>query len=323
MIKNYLFSISLTLFSMFLFAKPISESTAQQIGANFLNTKTSLPANVSELTLVYTMTNQTQTTPYFYVFNIGNKGFIIVSGDDTVFPVLGYSDEGVFVTEKIAPQVAKWLENYKDQIRYVVENNIPTTTEIQAEWEELQKNKTAFKNTFSTFSSQAVSPLIQTKWDQSPHVNAQCPFDNSYNQLTVTGCVATTMAQIMKYWSYPAQGSGFNSYNHPTYGTLSANFGATTYNWSAMPNYVNSANSAVATLMYNCGVAVEMNYGVSATGGSGSYVIIDNSPTPQQTAEYAFKTFFSYDDSTLQGILRSNYSDTDWIDLLKNELSAS
>ncbi len=326
MIKKLLFSILLTMFSMLLFAKPVSESTAKQVGANFLSTKTSLPANVSELTLVYTMTNHTQTIPYFYVFNIENKGFIIVSGDDTVLPVLGYSDEGIFVTENIALQVAKWLENYKEQIRYIVENNIPATTEIQAEWEELQKDRTLLKtqqSAYSTFSTQAVSPLVQTKWNQAPYVNAQCPYDNSYNELTVTGCVATAMAQIMKYWNYPAQGSGFHSYNHPTYGTLSANFGATTYNWNAMPNYVNSANSAVATLMYHCGVGVEMNYGVSATGGSGSYVIIDYSPTPQQTAEYAFKTYFDYDNTTLQGVLRSNYSDTNWINLLKNELDAS
>ncbi|MFA5555635.1 MAG: thiol protease/hemagglutinin PrtT [Flavobacteriaceae bacterium] len=326
MIKKLLFSILLTMFSMLLFAKPVSESTAKQVGANFLSTKTSLPTNVSELTLVYTMTNHTQTIPYFYVFNIENKGFIIVSGDDTVLPVLGYSDEGIFVTENIALQVAKWLENYKEQIRYIVENNIPATTEIQAEWEELQKDRTLLKtqqSAYSTFSTQAVSPLVQTKWNQAPYVNAQCPYDNSYNELTVTGCVATAMAQIMKYWNYPAQGSGFHSYNHPTYGTLSANFGATTYNWNAMPNYVNSANSAVATLMYHCGVGVEMNYGVSATGGSGSYVIIDYSPTPQQTAEYAFKTYFDYDNTTLQGVLRSNYSDTNWINLLKNELDAS
>lgn len=326
MIKKLLFSILLTMFSMLLFAKPVSESTAKQVGANFLSTKTSLPTNVSELTLVYTMTNHTQTIPYFYVFNIENKGFIIVSGDDTVLPVLGYSDDGIFVTENIALQVAKWLENYKEQIRYIVENNIPATTEIQAEWEELQKDRTLLKtqqSAYSTFSTQAVSPLVQTKWNQAPYVNAQCPYDNSYNELTVTGCVATAMAQIMKYWNYPAQGSGFHSYNHPTYGTLSANFGATTYNWNAMPNYVNSANSAVATLMYHCGVGVEMNYGVSATGGSGSYVIIDYSPTPQQTAEYAFKTYFDYDNTTLQGVLRSNYSDTNWINLLKNELDAS
>ena len=69
------------------------------------------------------------------------------------------------------------------------------------------------------------------------------------------------MAQIMKYWNYPEQGTGFKSYDHETYGTLSANFGGTYYNWNAMPTYVNNPNEAVAELMYHCGVAVEMGYG--------------------------------------------------------------
>ena len=53
--------------------------------------------------------------------------------------------------------------------------------------------------------------------------------------MTVTGCVATAMAQIMKYWNYPENGSGFHSYNHARYGTLSANFGNDTYQWASMP----------------------------------------------------------------------------------------
>lgn len=320
-----LLNILLLLFSIVLFAKPISETTAKKVGINFLSTKTSVSASVSELSLIYTMKNNTQT-PYFYVFNIANKGFVIVSGDDEVLPILGYSNEGVFIADNIAPQVLKWLENYKDQIRYVIENNIKATEEIKQEWEELLKADTTLKTKQSgnsTLSTQAVSPLVQTKWNQSPFVNAQCPYDNSYNQLTVTGCPATAMAQIMKYWSYPEQGAGFHSYNHPTYGTLSSNFGATTYDWASMPNYVNNTNSAVAKLMYQCGVGVEMNYGVEATGGSGSYVIIAASPTVQQTCENAFKTYFGYDASTLQGLIRSNYSDTNWIILLKNELNAS
>jgi hypothetical protein len=74
------------------------------------------------------------------------------------------------------------------------------------------------------------------------------------------------MAQIMKYWNYPQQGTGYHSYNEDDYGTLSANFGATTYNWSAMPNAIVSPNNAVATLMYHCGVGVDMNYGLASSG---------------------------------------------------------
>jgi hypothetical protein len=323
--KKLFFSVLLSMFSIVLFAKPISENTAKKVGANFLSSKTSVSTSMAELSMVYSMKNNTQT-PYFYVFNIANKGFVIVSGDDEVLPILGYSDEGVFISDNIAPQVLKWLESYKNQIRYVIENNIKATEKIQQEWEELQKDSTVLKtqqSTNSTLSTQAVSPLVQVHWGQSPYVNAQCPPDvnagsaNGYR--AVAGCPATAMAQIMKYWGYPAQGAGFHSYNHPTYGTLSANFGATTYNWASMPNYVNSSNSEVAKLMYHCGVAVEMQYGPTS---SGSYVIMDGYPA-QQTCEYAYKTYFGYNPTTLQGLKRSNYSDSNWINLLKNELNAS
>ena len=148
-----------------------------------------------------------------------------------------------------------------------------------------------------------------------------CPYDvdNTNNQHCVTGCPATAMAQIMKYWNYPTQGAGIHSYNHPTYGTLSANFGATTYNWSGMPNNVTSNNNAVATLMYHCGVAVDMQYSANLSGG---YVII-NSPTPTACSEYAYKTYFGYNPSTLQGLERVGYTDSDWINLLKTDLDAS
>ncbi|PLX08480.1 MAG: hypothetical protein C0596_06380 [Marinilabiliales bacterium] len=127
------------------------------------------------------------------------------------------------------------------------------------------------------------------------------------------------MAQIMKFWNYPTTGTGFHSYNHDQYGTLSANFAATTYDWSSMPNNINGANTAVATIMYHCGVAVEMGYGPTS---SGSYVIISGSPTPEQCSEYAFKTYFGYDPTTLQGLKRDNYSDSNWINILKTDLNA-
>ena len=112
--------------------------------------------------------------------------------------------------------------------------------------------------------------------------------------------------------------------------TLSANFGGTYYNWNAMPTYVNNPNEAVAELMYHCGVAVEMGYGPTV---SGSYVIEDITPSIEQTCENAYKTYFGYNPDTLEGIIRSytdqngnlveNYSDSEWINLMKDELNNS
>ena len=125
------------------------------------------------------------------------------------------------------------------------------------------------------------------------------------------------MAQIMNYWEYPTQGSGFHSYNEDNYGTLSANFGSTTYQWASMPNNVTSSNNSVATLMYHCGVSVDMNYSPQV---SGAYVISNQSPVTH-CSEYAYTTYFSYANS-VQGVERANYNNSSWIQLLKTELDA-
>ena len=310
--KKILFFLSIFLFSVInVHAKHVEEADAQHVGEVFLSKKANIVLNDVRLTLAYkeissVLNQEQQETVYFYVFNFGTNGFVIVSGDDDVLPILGYSNEGNFDVDDIPTNTKKWLEEYKNQIRYVIYNNIPATYGIVNEWDELRHSK---KGDF--VSKAAVAPLLTTKWDQSPYYNALCPMDNQYGQRTVTGCVATAMAQVMKYWNYPAKGTGFHSYSHSKYGTLSANFGSTTYQWSLMPNSVNSSNSAVATLMYHCGVSVNMHYGVSAVGGSGANTL---------DVANALKIYFGYK-NTVEGKSRVNYSDTQWKNLLKNELN--
>src|SRR6185295_9428566 len=100
----------------------------------------------------------------FYVFNISpSKGFVIVSGDDNVSPILGYSYESLFDPNNISHEVAKWLEGYKKEIDYVIEKKIQGTAETKKKWEGLKTGArkdqvTAVKN---------VNPLRQTTWNQS------------------------------------------------------------------------------------------------------------------------------------------------------------
>lgn len=322
--------LALMLVFGFVFGKQIDVQTALAVGKKFINTRAiPLPERiVSNLELAFTASSTAydfepplpDATVYFYVFNIPSaQGFVIVAADDEVMPVLGYSLESAFDAENIPQVVAKWLEGYKSEIRYVLENDIRATEEIAEAWQTLLKEDVTEGQ--GSGPRMGVNPLVVTRWNQSPHYNALCPFDNQANQRTVSGCVATAMAQIMKYWNYPATGAGFHSYNHQKYGTLSANFGSTTYQWNSMPNNVNSANSAVATLMYHCGVSVDMDYGVASTGGSGAYVITSGSPV-QHCSEYALKTYFGYK-NTMQGVHRSSYNQAQWINLMKAELNAS
>jgi hypothetical protein len=248
----------------------------------------------------------TTETPLFYVYNINNdKGFVIVTADDNISPILGYSTAGSFSGKNLPPALSEFLENYKNEITYILLNNLQADNKTKSKWSRLKNSESL--HTEKKLSG--VSPLLTTSWDQSTYYNALCPFDPGQNQLTLTGCVATAMAQIMKYWDYPAQGIGFHSYVHPKYGTLSANFAATTYNWSAMPDNVTSPNVAVATLMYYCGVSVDMDYGVDASGAYMSAVV------------YALKTYFQYSNN-VENILRANFNYSDWTGILKLNLDS-
>lgn len=308
-------------------AKEVNPETAKLIAKNMYQ-QVNKNKGCLNLQLVYTSTTKinlntdkysSDEVPLFYVFNAeNNNGFVIVSGDDNTIPILGYSTSGSFDNSILPSNFKKWLEGYKNQIMYIIVNNINATDEIKSMWQKLENGQPLNANK----DVSAVNPLLSVTWGQDPYVNDLCPYDYTYNERTVTGCPATAMAQIMKYWEYPVNGTGFHSYNHDTYGTLSANFASTTYDWASMPNSVNSTNNAVATLMYHCGVSVEMDYGVGSTGGSASYVIIDASPTPQQACEYAYTTYFGYDASSIQGLKRENYSDSNWKQLLKNDLDA-
>jgi len=310
--KKFLFSLLLSFPFLFAQAAPVLPQQAEIAALNFLHSRANSASlrNVAALNLAYTATGTpgngiSSSTALFYAFNVQPSGFILISADDRAMPVLGYSDVAGFNAAQLPPNVAKWLQEYKNQMLNIIANNIQATTEIQDNWNSLSAASSAVQQR----SPAAVNPLLQTTWDQSPYYNALCPGGS------VTGCVATAMAQIMKYWNYPAQGTGFHSYNHATYGTLSANFSSTSYQWSSMPNNVSSSNTAVATLMYHCGVSVEMDYSPQS---SGAFVINSQSPV-QNCAEYAFETYFGYQ-SSLSGVERVNYSQTAWMNLVKNEL---
>ena len=319
--KNiYLLLIAVLFFNHISFAKEVDVITAMNVAKNFYLQENTINNTVDKQSIVLTLSyscklkltpSATKNTEqyFYYVFNVNtNDGFVIISGDDNVKPILGYSDKKTFEANNIAPSVAKWLESYKEQIRFAIEHNIIATKEIANEWVSLES--CVQNNINTTKTTNDVSPIIQTNWDQSPYYNDLCPGGS------VTGCVATAMAQVMKFWNYPANGSGFHSYNHSTYGTLAANYGSTIYQWNSMPNIVTSTNNAVATLMYQCGVSVNMGYSPQS---SGAYVISSTSPIVNCT-EYALKTYFGYP-NTVQGLKRSSYTDLQWKNLLKNELN--
>ena len=276
-------------------ANPVDNGRARQVAANFLNINRS--ADLMDVSAEAGFTN-------VYVFTTENS-FVLMAADDRVQPILGYSLNGRFDVENMPDNKRAWIQEYSDAIQAAIDHRVSATSEVAQQWRELEEGF------YNRDRSVVVSPLLTTQWNQDSPYNYLCPSG------TVTGCVATAMAQIMKYYNYPSHGIGSHTYTHATYGVQSANFQNTTYDWTNMLNSYSSYNStqrdAVATLMYHCGVSVDMDYGPSSTGGSGA-----SSSAPA----YAWVNYFNYSTS-IQYCSKSSYGDDEWLAMLKSELNAS
>jgi hypothetical protein len=309
-------------------AGKVNVTTAQAAAVNFfqitsknLTGKTILTAN-----LKYTQTEADNSVD-FYVFDIKpGKGFVMISADDQVMPVIAYSTESDFNIPAKGSNLQCWMSHAGEHIYQAIQRKVVASQTITNKWSTyLQAPGLADAKNLAT----GVAPLLSTNWDQEPYYNQLCPFDTADNMRAVTGCVATAMAQIMKFWNYPAQGTGQYGYDDAPqygyfnyYGDQTANFAATNYNWAGMPDTLSGPNMAVATLMYQCGVAVAMSYGDDNQGGSGAYVLASDVPGWKPNAQTAYTSYFSYNPNTLQGVHESDYAAADWLNLMENELNA-
>ncbi len=246
-----------------------------------------------------------------FVYDIGSQGFVIISGNTVLPPILGWSDQGNFPDLSDAPEnFTSWIQHYSNMIDYAVAQGIQPEAEVQRQWDE------AAQGVFGSREANTVNPLVDTRWNQDCYYNEYCPATQGGGWWgggpcghVYAGCVACAMAQVMKYWDYPITGFGSHSYTHSQYGEQSANFSATTYQWANMPNEVWSHNDPVATLMYHCGVSVNMNYSASGSGAM------------SQDVETAMRSYFGYCGAKYRQ--KSSYQDEVWITMLKNELDLS
>ncbi|MBO4599372.1 MAG: C10 family peptidase, partial [Bacteroidales bacterium] len=324
------FALTIVVGAARLEASPVSESTALKVANNFCKMQ-----GAGDLKLV----NISSKMPYreFYTFaGEDGKGFVLVSADDCVVPILGFSASSPIATEKMQSNVKGWLDDYEAQINFyrnlsdrrIRSSNSTADSIIKSYWDGLLGENPPMPPQYTS-----VAPLLTTTWGQQPRYNSLCPYDYYYNERTVAGCVATAVAQIMKYWNHPAIGYGSHSYTLSDYGTQSANFGATTYAWSSMPDSLTSSSSttqvdAVATLIYHIGVAVEMDYHTSADGGSGAFNNNEGMTTTTYgtptvpSAENALRYYFKYR-SNIHHIHYSDHPHSTWVAIMQNELNNS
>lgn len=306
--KRYCFFLLLLVATLTAKANPVDQNAAREVGAKFLHAKALLksadPAHLQWVCTYHTTNNEAA----FYVFN-SDKGFVIVSADDCATPILGYSKEDVFSGNDVPVQMEAYLQSFVKQIQYGIDHHLVADETITRQWELVRTTGFITENR----GSSAVEPLLTDIWNQNCYYNELCPADTSGPCGHVyTGCVATSMAQILHYWGFPEKGTGSQTYTPEGYPQQTADFGATTYQWDQMPDSLSASSTpeqinAVATLMWHCGVAVEMGYTPTGSGAAFQFV------AP------ALINFFNYSkDATFK--YRFQYSTSEWLTLMKDNL---
>ncbi|MGP1447805.1 MAG: C10 family peptidase [Candidatus Limimorpha sp.] len=308
--KKYVLTFVALIFGItMLHAGPVDVSKAKVAGQQFVRTHFDLSVRETELSLAQTATSD-RGDVYYYIFNVGREGFVIVSGEDTHRPIIGYSEESSFDANNVPDGLQFCLDELQENMSRSKAGKAASDPMTVAEWQSVLSNGTLIPRNRGCGSG----ILMPQKWNQTYPYNKFCPEQSASwasGGHAVTGCVATAMAQIMAYWKHPLQGQGTHSYTPPMYPTQTVNFGTTTYDWDNTVDFLNSNSTpeeidAVALLSWHCGVAVNMGYDTDGTG-SGAY---------SEDVPGAIYQYFKYS-SHAQLSNRNSFTYDAWRDKLK------
>lgn len=245
----------------------------------------------------------------FYVVNDKeNNRFVIVSADERLYKILGYSENGCFEPEYAPEGLMELMVGYNTEYNYVI--NHP---------------QTSFSSSPQKESVNPIAPLIKSKWGQRSPFNYHCPLSSAGSK-SVSGCVATAMAQLLNYYGNPSQGQGgLESYTTSTTKTAEKmNFDTLTIDWNnikdtyryyydengiyqSVSSRTALENNEVAKLMHACGVSVFMDYNTS----SGAF---------PSDVPYALINHFGYNPSIVC-VRRECYSNEEWNNMIIEELN--
>ncbi|MCK9255138.1 MAG: T9SS type A sorting domain-containing protein [Bacteroidales bacterium] len=296
----------LSIFISEAYSQKCSIKEAENIALNTIKEKFKLSSNESQNFNIKNIEllsfNESEV---FYLVNLSPKGFILISSDKALEPILAFSSESDYEPEN-NPSAKFWINNYAKQIEHNIKNSEKTNLNISNEWQRLSKNPENFvlKSNIKT-----VEPLLFTKWNQGKYYNSHCPEDNAGpDKHAVTGCVATALGQLLNYFRYPSHGTGSYGYEHQDYGWLEVDFSQQHYNYDQMPVFPTDYNEDLARLIYNIGVSVDMNYGPQ---GSGMY---------NHKGAYTLYTYFNYSPQSTYLFRDSLPEDFDWTGTLVEHL---
>lgn len=347
--RKLFLGLAALMLSMTVLAERVSQEDAALVANNFMNVGNTVSGvqKAPAKKMVLKKAATASENQYYVYENANGEGWVMVAANDVVSPILAYSNTGTFRTDNQPVNVRTWLGKYDKFITKIEADGAAQDEEVAAEWSALKKGVRKAKG------DAIVGPLVKTTWDQDDPYWTLTPNGSGSIGKAYTGCVATAMAQVMNYWQWPKQGTGSHTYQpimqldddgdgypdrdtiiYPGY--LTANFDETTYDWDNMLNkYTSSATNdqknAVATLMFHCGVSVEMMYGDDNYGGSGAYTGNYGDWTDPTCAQNAFPTYFGYKKDGLVSYMRDGFSyegttyyekwtDEEWTAMVKEEL---
>lgn len=288
-------------------AAPVSRNAALVSAKRFLSDRgldaSSLTpvGNVRHMPRQKSIETDTYYNAPYHIFNLGDcNGFIVIAGDDRAQTVLAYSPEGRFSATEMPEACKAWLEVYASEINSLPADAGSTISHVPG----------------LTYSSTPVAPLLTSKWDQKEPYNLDCPIDQQTGKQCVTGCVATSVAQLMYYYRYPAKATGSITYDDNIqkvtrtldFSTLPA------FDWDSMTetygeNSTEKQRSAVANLMNAAAHGIKMQFSP------------ETSMAYHYEAGHALINYFGYD-SNMHIYERAFMSDQEWIDLLTAEIEA-
>lgn len=257
---------TLTFFSCTLFAGNVDESLARQVAVNWY--RHYAPQSKKQAVITKTIPYKFNGRECFRIYSFDKGGFVLVSANDAVTPVLGYGFDHTVPDSITNEAVKSWFDCYARLIDSTRMKSVIDSSIIHR-WNELRSNR------FTKSMNGTAGPLITTTWNQGWPYNQLCPaHPEGPGGHTWAGCVAIAMAQILKYHSWPPVGYDSLYYSYigvgpggtPIPGYAGANFGGTTYNWQNMPSSLSDTNSDLATLIFHAGISVQSLYGTESTG---------------------------------------------------------
>lgn len=288
------------------YSTPMSENVCRKVASRFLESRNRrCDTNALHLVNEKITTKDGTDINEYYVYNTPGQGFVIIAGDDSVMPVIGYSTEERFVYDGSMPNFQSWMNVWTKIIASNRSKGLNATAETKKEWDRYIAD--------GTVRTEGDGLLLETAlWNQGNPYNICCPKIDGKQALT--GCVATAMGILMKYYEWPVAGYGtVPAYTCGSCSVPSVVLGKP-YDWKNMPvslssKSTNTEKDAVSTLLYHCGVIINAQYGLEDEGTS-AY---------SEDIRGAMVKYMDYDKSAAFKYANM-YTDAEWIEMVKNNI---